>query len=268
MKLRRLIASLAVITAVFWCFYAPSTVYAESKADEAAIATVSDELSELWRYADMSAATPDETFYPQFAERAGQTAKALGKAHDELAKTEETGKTKEVISRLLEDIVVMQDLVTAWGNAADVGDSNAFEAVSYSLDEAVQLYNKDIEAYDDAVYGTKVLIDVVLYAGLSAVSITLSAWLFAWAVLKNHRQETDAGAEALRKLRWYAAAVSLLAPIGIAPMFYQYFFTEHRPMVWLWVVPAISIAVVVALAVRYLQVRALVKKLSKTATHA
>ncbi|MEK7152335.1 MAG: hypothetical protein AAB834_00155 [Patescibacteria group bacterium] len=236
---------------------APSA-YANEE-DEASLARVNRELEVLWDYVDNSSAVVDDQFYPEFSKRAQQAYNEVAKTYGELARTKETRGAKNAIETLRTDLKQIQIDLLAWRAAAVAADSEAFEAASFALSDAVDVYNEDIDAYNAAAYGTQTLVNILLYGGASVLAFMVSMFLFAWAIYRNHKTE-DIMQEIRRKLRWRAALFSLLLVVGAAIPAYAYFFTEYAPHLFLWVVAMIGLICVAFTYGAYFRVGRLTKK--------
>ena len=257
MKRLRILLIALVLALGVTSFLPLQHAYADT-ADEEALATVEDEVSLLWEFADQNNTQPDADFYPAFVDMADSALKKIDKAEKQLAKSKETKGTKRAVELLREDVQQIQVGIIAWRESAAASDGAGFEDASYFLQGVVGIYNDDVDAYNRSAYGTKATMTMLAYILPLVLSFTAAAFLFAWAVLRNnHSQEVIV--EIQRKLRWHMA-IWMLVPIVTGTLLGYLFFFTAVSLWWAWVLFGASFLPLVYEIVRYIRIKLLVKQ--------
>jgi hypothetical protein len=231
--------------------------HAFAASQDATIASVGDSIDSLWKYIDDNGATPDATFYPEFAKRAADAQDQASVVYQYLGTVKEKNPDVGVaVATIRDDIGSIRDQLGVWRQAAIDEDSYDFENASSDLGDMVDKYNHDIDSYNSLKYASKTLNAIAGYAGIPALGFMATTLLLSWALYKN-KQEEDPLHEAVRQLRWRVAfAMTAVFIASLLPMAI-YFSTQVHPTMWLWVPTFIAIAVLIYFTTTLIRVWAL-----------
>lgn len=231
--------------------------HALAASQDATIASVGDSIDSLWQYIDDNSATPDATFYPEFAKRAADTQDQASVVYQYLGTVKEKDPDVGVaVATIRDDVASIRDQLGIWRQAALNEDSYDFENASSDLGDMVDKYNHDIDTYSSLKYAGKSLNAIAGYTGIPALCFTATTLLLAWALYKN-KEEDDPLNEAVRQLRWRVAlAMTAVFVTTLIPMVI-YFSTQDHPSALLWVPTYVGLAAVVYFASTLIRVWAL-----------
>jgi hypothetical protein len=262
MKLIRTLQALLFVAVVSIGVALPSAPVFAADNQEAQIAGVGEAIDGLWGFIDESADMPDEDFYPEVVYRIQDTEKKVGEVYDYLATTDESGAVAEAIAAIRSDVGNIHDQLGVLRQAALDKDSYGFDIANTDLEQLVEIYNSDIDAYTAAKYGSRAINDIAGYAGLPAFLFALTCVLFAWAFYAN-KEEDEPLKEVARQLRWRLAysmtglLAAVLIPSGV------YFTTEGEPLAWLWIPALIALCVLLFHLAMYIKVWVLFRRHSQ-----
>lgn len=214
-------------------FHAPKA-YADT-TDEAHLKTAVDAVNGLWDFVEESGSLADDSFYPQFADRATDARQEIDEAYNGLLTTQETGSTLDAIHALQKDVRQMGEGVDAWKAAADSKDDVKFQAASDQLGNLVDnTFDHDLDLYNAAEYGNRTVSSILLHGGSAALAFMFSCFFFAAALFKDEKQQHDTAKEVLRRLRWHRAYAMLAVLVGAVIPAGIYFWLNIEPAPWIW----------------------------------
>ena len=169
-------AFVAILVALFTAIVVsqPSPVVHAYAADEEAIGSASIAIDELYTLIEKSADTPNEEFFPVFAEHADTTRQVISRTYADLGRTEEIEDAKIAIDGIRSSLSEMKKELSEWKEIALANDADAFDKMYAQFDATVGDYNSAIDTYnqsgssesEDAFFGTLLL-------GLLAIAIIL-----------------------------------------------------------------------------------------------
>lgn len=248
----------APVLAVFLLVAAPVPAYADPD-DDVALEKVDTQIAYLWEVAESSGGIENNDFFPAFAKELKGARQTLLAIHADLARTTETGRSKDAVETLRSDIKQMEKDLAVWQAASEDEDVKAFEQASADLSDTVADFGFHLEEYEQVAYTEKAIKDILLHSLPVTIAFAISALCFARAVLNNNR-DIDVQQEITRKLRWHAFVGSLLVTAALVMPFYVYMFTDYAVVWWHWMLVVPGVAVWVVVLVRRLQLRRLARQ--------
>lgn len=201
--------------------------------DEAAMVKTSKAIETLWSFVDTTGATPDDQFYPQFADRAAAAQSQVKAAYDQLAVIGETGNGRSAVEKVRQDMSKMIPQLETWRQAALNKDINAFEEANSNLGDTVDQFNTDVDHYNAVKDGDKSAMQIAGYVSVPAITFLVCMVAFALAVFKNTHTE-DVARELYRRLRWQAAFSVLAMLVGTLAPVAWYIWTPNTVPLWMW----------------------------------
>ncbi|HEU4913826.1 MAG TPA: hypothetical protein VFT16_00260 [Candidatus Saccharimonadales bacterium] len=260
MKLRHILPVVVITALLAVGLLLPARPVSASTDQDKQIAGVGETIDGLWGYAEENAELPSETFYPEFAKRADAARQKVHEVYEYLGTTtNESDTVAEAMMTIRDDVGFIRDQLSVLRQAAIAKDEYEFEVANSDLEQLVNLYNSDIDAYTAAKYGGRTINDIAGYAGIPALLFAFTCGIFAWALYTN-KEEADPLREVIRQLRWriaYSTAgllVAVLIPSGV------YFSSDSEPLVWLWLPALAALGVLLFHAAMFAKVRVLSRR--------
>lgn len=261
MKLYSLLKKIGLALVVLMAVFLPVS-HVSAASQDATIASVGDSIDSLWQYVDNSIDAPDDTFYPEFAKRAGDAQDQASAVYNYLGTVNEKDQDVALaVQTIREDIGNIRDQLGIWRQTALDKDSYSFESANSDLADLVDKYNHDIDTYTSLKYAGKTINAIAGYAGIPALCFMAAALLLAWALFKNE-EEIDPLQEAIRQLRWRVAlAMAAVFAATLLPMVI-YFSTQVHPNILFWIPTFIALGVLLYFAGMLVRVWALGRRYS------